>query len=272
MRVTVKRNRHCIKIQKEFKTERKLRLWGYGTAVKSNRGNNVIRYNPISIVIHFYISFRRHFLATQWNIFAIPQIFVLFIHEFVPRRDENARISLTIAKRNSKSVFEGGGKKDHRVSTLAHLQIRSMNEHVYVHTNDVVVAALLSIARCNRTGNKLDPLVEEHHRAFLLNSRKRRNMRRVFVAFRVTVAAWHIPPDGKVSVVTNAYQPRGCGGCKCSRLLERHVPKVLYFVCNRFFQYGEHSGWLDWMGVCNKRSDARCMTTRFLYARVHGWP
>lgn len=272
MRVTVKRNRHCIKIQKEFKTERKLRLWGYGTAVKSNRGNDVIRYNPISIVIHFYVSFRRHFLATRWNIFAIPQIFVLFIHEFVPRRDENARISLTIAKRNSKSVFEGGGKKDHRVSTLAHLQIRSMNEHVYVHTNDVVVAALLSIARCNRTGNKLDPLVEEHHRAFLLNSRKRRNMRRVFVAFRVTVAAWHIPPDGKVSVVTNAYQPRGCGGCKCSRLLERHVPKVLYFVCNRFFQYGEHSGWLDWMGVCNKRSDARCMTTRFLYARVHGWP
>lgn len=268
----MKRNRHCIKIQKEFKTERKLRLWGYGTAVKSNRGNDVIRYNPISIVIHFYVSFRRHFLATRWNIFAIPQIFVLFIHEFVPRRDENARISLTIAKRNSKSVFEGGGKKDHRVSTLAHLQIRSMNEHVYVHTNDVVVAALLSIARCNRTGNKLDPLVEEHHRAFLLNSRKRRNMRRVFVAFRVTVAAWHIPPDGKVSVVTNAYQPRGCGGCKCSRLLERHVPKVLYFVCNRFFQYGEHSGWLDWMGVCNKRSDARCMTTRFLYARVHGWP
>lgn len=268
----MKRNRHCIKIQKEFKTERKLRLWGYGTAVKSNRGNDVIRYNPISIVIHFYVSFRKHFLATRWNIFAIPQIFVLFIHEFVPRRDENARISLTIAKRNSKSVFEGGGKKDHRVSTLAHLQIRSMNEHVYVHTNDVVVAALLSIARCNRTGNKLDPLVEEHHRAFLLNSRKRRNMRRVFVAFRVTVAAWHIPPDGKVSVVTNAYQPRGCGGCKCSRLLERHVPKVLYFVCNRFFQYGEHSGWLDWMGVCNKRSDARCMTTRFLYARVHGWP
>lgn len=268
----MKRNRHYIKIQKEFKTERKLRLWGYGTAVKSNRGNDVIRYNPISIVIHFYVSFRRHFLATRWNIFAIPQIFVLFIHEFVPRRDENARISLTIAKRNSKSVFEGGGKKDHRVSTLAHLQIRSMNEHVYVHTNDVVVAALLSIARCNRTGNKLDPLVEEHHRAFLLNSRKRRNMRRVFVAFRVTVAAWHIPPDGKVSVVTNAYQPRGCGGCKCSRLLERHVPKVLYFVCNRFFQYGEHSGWLDWMGVCNKRSDARCMTTRFLYARVHGWP
>lgn len=267
----MKRNRHYIKIQKEFKTERKLRLWGYGTAVKSNRGNDVIRYNPISIVIHFYVSFRRHFLATRWNIFAIPQIFVLFIHEFVPRRDENARISLTIAKRNSKSVFEGGGKKDHRVSTLAHLQIRSMNEHVYVHTNDVVVAALLSIARCNRTGNKLDPLVEEHHRAFLLNSRKRRNMRRVFVAFRVTVAAWHIPPDGKVSVVTNAYQPRGCGGCKCSRLLERHVPKVLYFVCNRFFQYGEHSGWLDWMGVCNKRSDARCMTTRFLYARVHGW-
>lgn len=268
----MKRNRHCIKIQKEFKTERKLRLWGYGTAVKSNRGNDVIRYNPISIVIHFYVSFRRHFLATRWNIFAIPQIFVLFIHEFVPRRDENARISLTISKRNSKSVFEGGGKKDHRVSTLAHLQIRSMNEHVYVHTNDVVVAALLSIARCNRTGNKLDPLVEEHHRAFLLNSRKRRNMRRVFVAFRVTVAAWHIPPDGKVSVVTNAYQPRGCGGCKCSRLFERHVPKVLYFVCNRFFQYGEHSGWLDWMGVCNKRSDARCMTTRFLYARVHGWP
>lgn len=171
-----------------------------------------------------------------------------------------------------KACSREGEKKDHRVSTLAHLQIRSMNEHVYVHTNDVVVAALLSIARCNRTGNKLDPLVEEHHRAFLLNSRKRRNMRRVFVAFRVTVAAWHIPPDGKVSVVTNAYQPRGCGGCKCSRLLERHVPKVLYFVCNRFFQYGEHSGWLDWMGVCNKRSDARCMTTRFLYARVHGWP
>lgn len=93
-----------------------------------------------------------------------------------------------------KNAFEGGGKKDHRVSTLAHLQIRSMNEHVYVHTNDVVVAALLSITRCNRTGNKLDPLVEEHHRAFLLNIRKRKSMRRVFVAFRLTVAARYIPP------------------------------------------------------------------------------
>lgn len=142
-----------------------------------------------------------------------------------------------------------------------------MNEHVrtYVHTNDVVVAALLSIGRCNRTGNKLDPLVEEHHRAFLLNSRKRRSTRRVSVAFRATVAARHIspppsPPRWK-SFGSNKRRRISHGAVvagKCSRSLERHVPKVLYFVCNvSSSMESTVDGWIGWMGVCDINAATR---------------
>lgn len=222
-------------------------------------------YNPI--VIHFYAS-----LCDEISLHIVISI------NFRPKeRDEDAHI-ISLCDRETKTCSREGEGGKRTVSTLAHLKIRSMNEHVrtYVHTNDVVVAALLSIGRCNRTGNKLDPLVEEHHRAFLLNSRKRRSTRRVSVAFRATVAARHIsPPPRWKSFGSNKRRRISHGAVvagKCSRSLERHVPKVLYFVCNRFFQYGEHSGWLDWMDGCMryKRSDARCMTTRFLYARVHG--
>lgn len=220
-------------------------------------------YNPISIVIHFYALS----LCDEISLHIVISINFRVIRPARKRRIEDAHIISLLRSRNE-NVFEGGRGGKRTVSTLAHLKIRSMNEHVrtYVHTNDVVVAALLSIGRCNRTGNKLDPLVEEHHRAFLLNSRKRRSTRRVSVAFRATVAARHISPpphphpDGKVSVVTNGVVSATGLWWLVNAAARSNVTYRKYCIsCVTVSSSMESTvdGWIGWMGVCDINAATR---------------